>query len=268
MPAKGQSKPTTKVVEQLISKDDTDTTVGLLSRPFDLAICFFYIAFTWTTALIDYHNVLAPALGQTIRELGEGKTWRPLNWPPQFVTDIYMIWGETVDPMMIENPIFWQIMEWINVVFLAPGNLIMLYAFVFGRKNFRAFGLIHASALLYSMFLCLGCGLYGEIPASDKLQFTIIYSLYATFPIAIIARLWPEVKNIFSKEAVAKKNIYQVLLQWLVTVHTIFFLMWCYHWLTVNYEPMKDYQSWMPHAKVLVEKSNSFLRTTILPLLR
>jgi hypothetical protein len=170
--------------EKLVEKvAEEDAPVGLLQRPFDMAIIAFYVAFTWTTALIDYHNVLAPALGQTIRELCAGNTWRPLNWPPQFVTEIYMMWGELVDPMMIENPIFWQIMEWINVVFLAPGNIIMVFAFLFAKNSFRSFGLIHASALLYSMFICLGVGLYGEIPASDKTQFVIVYSIYASFPL-------------------------------------------------------------------------------------
>ncbi|KAL0487170.1 5 TM domain-containing transmembrane protein [Acrasis kona] len=247
-------------VSKRSEKYDSVASVGLMDRPYDFAIIAFYSVFTLTTALIDYHNVLAPALGQTVRELCKGVSWRPLNWPPQIVTEVYLLWADRVDPIMAENPVFWQIMEWINVVFLTPGNLIMIYAFVTGKRNFRAFGLIHCTALFYSMFLCLGTGLYGELPAANKLQFTIVYSIYATFPIVIFARLWPEIPNVFAKDAVNKKNIYQIFIQWLVGAHFILFVAYVYHWLTVEWEPFKQYPSWMPYAEIAIEKSNHILR--------
>ncbi len=140
-----------------------------------------------------------------------------------YITDIYYEWGVTVDPLLIENPVFFQIMEWINNLFLAPGNIIMLFAFFYGKTNFRAFGLIHASALLYSMIPCLGLGIWGEVPASNKLQFTLIYSLYLTFPIAIIARLWPVCDNLFTQEVVNSKNILHRLIDLITVAHTIVF---------------------------------------------
>jgi hypothetical protein len=245
---KGVPKPTTTTTpqkQQQVNNLKEDQKVGLLSRPFDIVLIGFYVVFTLSTLTIDYHNVLGPALGLSIRELQHAP--KPFNWPPQFITDqVYMPWAETIDPLMLENPFFWQLMEWINVLFLLPGNLIMVVGFLFGwAKSFRTFGLIHATALAYSMVLCLGTGLYGdEMTALNPLQFFICYSLYATFPVAIITRLWSE--KPFSRGIVNNKGLGEKLLQLNIAVHMIFFVAFCYHWLVIHSPFMYGLPDWYP----------------------
>jgi magnesium-transporting ATPase (P-type) len=138
-------------------------------------------------------------------------------------------------------------MEWINILFLNPGNVVMLLAFYHGKSNWRAFGIIHASALLYSAFPCIGLGLFGEIPATNKLQFVLIYGLYATFPVAILARLWPNDRNLFSQKVVDNKNFLHRFIELFTVLHTVVFFatvgFWLYeHWnflLHLDYSPLR-----------------------------
>ena len=146
-------------------------SLPLLERPFDIVIVLFYLTFILSTAFFDYHNVLAPALGVTVRDLIDKDIDRPFNWPPaQFTKTAFRIWGEYIDPVMITNPLFWEIMEWINNIFLTPANIIMSMSFAFGWRSFRSLGIVHASALMYSLFICIGVGMYGGEGIECKLQ--------------------------------------------------------------------------------------------------
>lgn len=137
-------------------------SVSLLERPFDIILVLFYLTFILSTAFFDYHNVLAPALGVTVRDLIDRDVEKPLNWPPHSWTKTaFRIWGEQIDPIMITNPHFWQIMEWINVVFMTFGNAAMALAFTFGWRSFRTLGIVHATSLMYSLVVCIGVGMYG-----------------------------------------------------------------------------------------------------------
>jgi len=233
-----------KVVEttrQQQQVNQEDVVVPLHKRPYDLFIIGFYLVFILSSATIDYHNVLGPAMGLSIPELQHAK--KPLNWPPQFITDqVYMPWGNNIDPIMIENPFFWQVMEWINILFLTPVNAILAFAFLFGKAgSYRSLAFIHSSALLYSMVLCLATGLEG---ATNPIQFVICYSLYATYPIAIMTRLWNE--RPFSKRVVNNKGFLQKALQGFLALHLFFFIMFCYHWLVIHTPFAQGLPDWYP----------------------
>ncbi|KAL9645985.1 hypothetical protein ABK040_000438 [Willaertia magna] len=233
-----------------VENDETKAT-SLFNRPFDFVLIGFYLTFIASTAFFDYHTVIAPALGVTVRDLIDKDIDRPLNWPPAgFTKSTYKLYGEKVDPIMINNPFFWQLMEWINVIFMTLGNILMASAFIFGWKSFRAFGIIHATSLLYSLILCLGVGLFGEpgYEAVDKFQFVTAYSLYLTFPFVIIGRLWRESPNAFSLSYVKSKPISQHLLQAFCLVHIVFFVSFFYHWIIVN-DP--ELLPWLPEYPIV-----------------
>ena len=219
------------------NKNDENKSISIFSRPFDIIIVIFYLTFILSTAFFDYHNVLAPALGVTVRDLIDKDIERPLNWPPAaFTKTAFRIWGEQIDPVMITNPHFWQIMEWINVVFMTFGNACMALAFFFGWRSFRTLGIVHATSLLYSLVVCIGIGMYGGegYEAVNKFQFLTAYSLYLTFPIVIIGRLWYETPNVFCKQYVNNKPFMQHVLEGFCLLHILFFLTFFYHWIITN----------------------------------
>ncbi|EFC50817.1 predicted protein [Naegleria gruberi] len=229
------SKPTTKVTSSQIA--ESFPSVSVWKRPFDIIIIAFYLTFIASTAFFDYHNVLAPALGVTVRDLIDKDIKRPLDWPPaQFTKTAFRIWGEQIDPVMITNPHFWQIMEWINVVFMTFGNAAMALAFTFGWRSFRTLGIVHATSLLYSLVVCIGIGMYGGegYESVNKFQFLVAYSLYVTFPIVIIGRLWYETPNVFCRDYVSNKPFMQHVLEGFCVIHIFFFIFFFYHWILVN----------------------------------
>ena len=223
---------------------DPEGTASIWERPFDWFIIGFYLVFILSSATIDYHNVLAPYLGLSIEQLAEQHEKKPLGWPLKIITDqVFMPWGRNIDPIMIENPFFWQVMEWINILFLSPMNAVLAFAFLTGRAgSYRNWALIHASGLLYSMVLCLATG----VPeAVNVIQFVICYSLYATYPISIIVRLWNE--KPFTRRVVNGKSWLQKLLQVALVVHLIFFILFCYHWLVIHTPFAQGLPDWYPY---------------------
>eukprot|EP00695_Tsukubamonas_globosa_P004001 TRINITY_DN967_c0_g1_i1.p1 TRINITY_DN967_c0_g1~~TRINITY_DN967_c0_g1_i1.p1 ORF type:complete len:166 (+),score=67.30 TRINITY_DN967_c0_g1_i1:75-500(+) len=126
--------------------------VPLSKRPADWIFITFYFIYFWTTLLTDYHNVLSFFKGLPINELDK----LDLEWPPKIITQTYVAWGETVDPITIANPLFWQVMEWTNVFYLTPMNIFAIYAMVKGCNWFKNHGMIHASFLIYPLSICVG----------------------------------------------------------------------------------------------------------------
>lgn len=91
------------------------------------------------------------------------------------------------------------------------------------------------------MILCLATGL---VDSTNPLQFTICYSLYATYPIAIIVRLWDE--KPFTRATVNGKGFIQKVFQFFLALHLIFFILFCYHWLVMHTPFMKGLPDWYP----------------------
>lgn len=51
------------------------------------------------------------------------------------LSDLYFKWARTVDPLLYENPIWWQCIEWMNLCFLMPFSILALWAFARGMRR-------------------------------------------------------------------------------------------------------------------------------------
>lgn len=79
-----------------------------------------------------------------------------LPYPPKVLTDIYFKWGRTVDPLLFLNPMWWQCIEWINLLCLTPFSFAAIYGFWAGADWVRVPAIVISSFTPYSLVLCMG----------------------------------------------------------------------------------------------------------------
>lgn len=85
-------------------------TLPLLQRPIDAVWVFWYFCFWFSVMFTDLHNFMAAATGVTIVELESTLAAKPGRiWPPPVLTHLYYRWARTVDPLLYENPVWWQV---------------------------------------------------------------------------------------------------------------------------------------------------------------
>ena len=73
------------------------------------------------------------------------------RYPPKVLTDLYFKWARTVDPLLYENPMWWQSIEWINLLVLTPYALLAIVGFPLGWRWLRNPGMIVSSFTFYSL---------------------------------------------------------------------------------------------------------------------
>lgn len=140
----------------------------------------------------DLHNFTASVRGVTVQQLEpilakeSGRIW-----PPPVLTYLYYRWARTMDPLLYENPIWWQCIEWVNLCCLMPFSLAALYAFATGDKRIVKPTLIVEAFTFYSLIMCIGSTLYGDKQSSDPSMFVAIYIPYLIMPALVVARVWP-----------------------------------------------------------------------------
>eukprot|EP00762_Andalucia_godoyi_P003656 ANDGO_00642.mRNA.1 hypothetical protein NAEGRDRAFT_80368 len=165
----------------------------LSQRLSDLFLSFYFLMFLFTVTFTDLHNFTASYLGVDIPQLET----MDLVYPPKFLTNLYFKWARTVDPLLYENPMFWQVMEWVNLLCLMPFSAVAIFGFLKGWNRLRNFTLITQSFTFYSLLICIGCTLFGPNKTPDVPMFIAVYIPYLIFPFLAIVRVWNE--NPFSK---------------------------------------------------------------------
>lgn len=134
------------------STERTPRTLSLCSRPLDMLIAFWFVVFAFTTTFTDLHNFIASAKGVPVEAL-EGMT---LAYPPRVLTTVYFRWGRTVDPLLYTNPVWWQCIEWVNMLVLTPFALVASIGFLRGWAWLRMPAVVVSSFTPYSLVLCMG----------------------------------------------------------------------------------------------------------------
>ena len=150
----------------------------LSKRGIDLLIVAWFVIFFISTSFSDLHNFIASFMGVQVDALEHMN----LVYPPKALTWAYFRWARSVDPLLHLNPIWWQAIEWVNMLCLTPFAMIASIAFLRGSNQIRlpAVSLIiirstlialyppsHTSALqiiissftLYSLIVCIGATL-------------------------------------------------------------------------------------------------------------
>lgn len=95
-----------------------------------------------------------------------------------------------MDPLLYSNPVWWQCIEWVNLLVLTPFALVGVVAFLRGWAWARQPAVVVSAFTLYSLILCIGTTLYGPVRSADPSTFAGIYALFLTQPAIVIARLW------------------------------------------------------------------------------
>eukprot|EP01006_Ploeotia_vitrea_P021173 TRINITY_DN53523_c0_g1_i2.p2 TRINITY_DN53523_c0_g1~~TRINITY_DN53523_c0_g1_i2.p2 ORF type:complete len:245 (+),score=123.78 TRINITY_DN53523_c0_g1_i2:200-934(+) len=217
-------------------KSNSDAVVSLLSRPWDLFFVLWFFNFWFSVMFTDIHNFTASVLGMEVHEM-EGRV--DMVWPPRFLTKLYFAWARTVDPLLYQNPIWWQVIEWINILCLMPTSLYALHGFIFGNNRIRLPVIITSSFTWYSLMLCIGCTLYGDSPSPDVPMFLAIYVPYALFPMYSIYRLWDErpfSASTLNARKSACKSFLDVIVRLAMIVTYAFYFYYIYLWFVKHPE--------------------------------
>ena len=209
------------------SSSSSSGALPLCQRSVDLLFVLYYIIFIFTVGFTDLHNFTASVMRVPVTDLEH----MDLTWPPKFLTSLYFKWARTVDPLLYENPTWWQVIEWINLLSLLPYAFIALFGFLRGWNWVRNWGIVFSSFTLYSLFLCIGCSLYGATPTPNPPIFVAVYIPYAILPILVIMRLWAD--KPFSEPMSAVKSAFLHFVGW--STMAVFFS-YCLKWFVV-YEP-------------------------------
>ena len=69
---------------------------------------------------------------------------------------MYFKWARTVDPLLHANPMFWQCIEWVNMLCLTPFALVAIVGVLRGVAWVRVPAIVVSSFTHYSLILCMG----------------------------------------------------------------------------------------------------------------
>jgi len=215
---------------------DEDRTLPLWQRPVDFLYLLWYFNFLFAVMFTDIHNFTASFLGMEVHELEHQVN---MVWPPRFLTDMYFRWARAIDPLLYINPLYWQIMEWINLLGLMPFSICALWGFVRGSNWIRLPAIITSSWTWYSLMICIGCTLYGKDKSPDQVMFLAIYIPYLLFPLCVIWRMWEE--KPFSAKTLRNRSLVQRAVDMIVLVGMLvmfyFYFLYIYIFIKKEYFP-------------------------------
>jgi len=197
-------------------KNDGDAIVPIWRRPSDLLYVLWYFNFFFSVTFTDIHNFTASFMGLEVHELENRVN---MVWPPRVLTDLYFKWARTVDPLLYENPMWWQVMEWINLLTLMPYSFLAMYGFIRGSNWLRMPGIITNSWTWYSLMLCIFATLYGHNRTQDVPMFLAIYVPFLVFPMCLVWRFWQD--KPFSQSTMYNRSGLQRFVDFIVVVSMI-----------------------------------------------
>jgi hypothetical protein len=134
------------------------------------------------------HNFTASVRGVEVADLEHAD----LLYPPKELTRLYFRWARTVDPLLYQNPPFWQVIEWVNLCLMMPFSVVAMCAFWAGAPWIRVPAIVVSAFTLYSLLLCMGTTLFFNGGPPDPSMFGCIYVPYLILPMVVIVRLWPD----------------------------------------------------------------------------
>jgi hypothetical protein len=104
----------------------------------------------------DLHNFTASVRGVTVIELEKQLVAERPFWPPPVLTFLYYRWARTVDPLLYANPVWWQCIEWVNLLCLMPFSVAAGFAWYRGDARIVKPAFIVQAFTFYSLIMCIG----------------------------------------------------------------------------------------------------------------
>jgi EXPERA (EXPanded EBP superfamily) len=128
------------------------STAPISKRSVDYLLAFWFLVFAFSTTFTDLHNFTASLKGVEVHELEH----MDLIYPPKILTYLYFKWARTVDPLLYQNPVWWQCIEWVNLLCLTPFAFVAIIGFLRGWNWIRIPAIVVSSFTFYSLILCIG----------------------------------------------------------------------------------------------------------------
>lgn len=97
-------------------------------------------------------------------------------------------YGVRYDPLIVENPLFLQVMSGISAFVFGPIHAILSWGFARRSNRIRTLGIVWAWTMLYSMLVHIAVEIWGPLPPPQPLVFVGTYAVYAIAPILLLWR--------------------------------------------------------------------------------
>jgi hypothetical protein len=147
--------------------------VPLRQRKLDQVLIFGFLTFAFTCFAFD-------RLAATHADLEQ---------VDGFFARYLVVYGRTVDPLVLANPLWLRIMSGISAFAMGPFYFVMVRAFVKGDERIRIPALIYVCAILYSMVVHFGVEFFGDLPPLNLPVFLATYAPYVVVPLLLAFRM-------------------------------------------------------------------------------
>lgn len=146
--------------------------IPLAARPRDRWLIVAFVCFACTSVFIDRLAAL------DVDMCGEQRLWGALCW-----------YGQTIDPLFLDNPQWLRVMSGISAWVFGPLYLILAWAVWRGVDAARGPALAWAVAMLYSLVVHLWMEFFGDHPPPRPLALSLVYLPYVLVPFWVLRRM-------------------------------------------------------------------------------
>lgn len=153
-------------------------------RPGDAALFVVCLVFIVTTFVPDITSVL----GIDLENFGATRAHPPL-WPPLFVLEQLVKYGQDCDRLMIHNPPWFRAVMFGDVCVLGPYYIGAAYALAAKRRWIRIPTFIYATHVLTVAPLLIVEHLYGPFASPAPVKVLAFYAPYWILPIVMMWRM-------------------------------------------------------------------------------
>lgn len=98
-------------------------------------------------------------------------------------------YGENIDPLMRDNPLFFQVITIFTTFVFGPFYFFLVYAFVRGRNWIRIPAIMYVSAITFSTIIVFGVSFFGDRNPGSYPMYLAIYMPYIVVPLLLGYRM-------------------------------------------------------------------------------
>ena len=113
-------------------------------------------------------------------------------WPPAPLVDLVHWWGLNLDPLQYARPPWWRATIWIDALLFGPFYTFAIYAYVKGRDWIRNPSLVWSGLMTANVTIILFEELVGPHATSAPGIVLLANAPWLLYPMAVIARMWPD----------------------------------------------------------------------------
>jgi hypothetical protein len=152
---------------------DARRSIPLRERKLDQLLIFGFLTFAFTSFCFDRLAATYPDLEQV----------------DSFFARYLVVYGRTVDPLVLANPLWLRIMSGISAFGMGPFYCVLARAFVKGDERIRIPALIYVCAMYYSLVVHLGVEFLGDLRPLNLPVFWAAYAPYMVIPLLLAWRM-------------------------------------------------------------------------------